>query len=85
MWNYPARPSPIGRLYSLELQYQQGERRLVPAGGAQTDDRGQYRVWGLNPGDYFVSAVMPNLGGILDQLGGLPIGPGGRGGPGGAW
>ena len=40
----------------MRYQYAQGERRLVPAGTAQTDDQGQYRVWGLNPGDYYVSA-----------------------------
>src|SRR5262245_32796157 len=31
--------------------YLQGERRLVPAGGGQTDDKGQYRVWGWMPGE----------------------------------
>jgi Carboxypeptidase regulatory-like domain len=41
----------------MRYQYQQGDRRLVPAGQGQTDDRGIYRVWGLNPGDYYVSAV----------------------------
>lgn len=41
----------------LRYQYQRGERRLVPAGGDQTDDRGQYRVFGLLPGDYVVSAT----------------------------
>src|SRR6185436_14007003 len=41
----------------MRYQYLQGDRRLVPAGNAQTDDRGIYRVWGLNPGDYYVSAV----------------------------
>ena len=30
---------------------------LVPAGGARTDDRGQYRIFGLNPGDYYVVAM----------------------------
>jgi hypothetical protein len=29
---------------------------LTPAGTAQTDDLGQYRVWGLMPGDYYVNA-----------------------------
>jgi hypothetical protein len=38
-------------------QYQGGERRLVAAGSDQTDDRGQYRVYGLPPGEYVVSAV----------------------------
>jgi Carboxypeptidase regulatory-like domain len=46
----------------MRYQYQQGDRRLVPAGQAQTDDRGVYRVWGLNPGEYYVSAVARNDG-----------------------
>jgi hypothetical protein len=62
----------------MRYQYQQGERRLTPAGNGQTDDRGQYRVWGLMPGDYYVSAMMRggNFGGNF----GGPGGPGGRGG-----
>src|SRR4029077_16316401 len=72
----------------MRYQYQQGDRRLVPAGQAQTDDRGIYRVWGLNPGDYYVSAVARNEGGrgapaavaaaMADALGGRG-GAGGRG------
>jgi hypothetical protein len=46
----------------MRYQYQQGDKRLVPAGQAQTDDRGIYRVWGLNPADYYVSAVARNDG-----------------------
>ena len=30
----------------MRYQYLQGDRRLTPAGTAQTDDKGQYRVWG---------------------------------------
>src|SRR5215213_2279354 len=41
----------------MRYQYQQGERRLTPAGGGQTDDKGQYRVWGLLPGEYYVNAI----------------------------
>src|SRR5256712_12241371 len=63
----------------MRYQYQQGERRLTPAGSAQTDDRGQYRVWGLMPGDYYVSAVARNFG----NGGGGRGGAAGRGGPGG--
>jgi hypothetical protein len=58
----------------MRYQYQQGERRLTPAGNAQTDDRGQYRVWGLMPGEYYVNAI---------ARGGGPFGPGGGGGRGG--
>ena len=61
----------------MRYQYQQGERRLTPAGNAQTDDRGQYRVWGLMPGDYFVNAT------ARGGNGGGPFGGGGPGGPGG--
>jgi Carboxypeptidase regulatory-like domain len=61
----------------MRYQYQQGDRRLTQAGTAQTDDRGQYRVWGLMPGDYYVNALtrIPVFGGQMA--------PGGRGGPGG--
>ena len=40
-------------------QYVRGERQLIAAGGGMTDDRGQYRVFGLAPGDYYVSASTP--------------------------
>src|SRR5882724_13076110 len=61
----------------MRYQYLQGDRRLTPAGTGQTDDKGQYRVWGLMPGDYYVNALtrLPGAGG--------GNGPGGRGGPGG--
>lgn len=63
----------------MRYQYQQGNRQLTPAGTAQTDDKGQFRVWGLMPGDYYVNAqARINLG----ALGGGQQG-GGRGGPGG--
>ena len=60
----------------MRYQYQQGDRQLMQAGTGQTDDRGQYRVWGLMPGDYYVNALtrIPGFGG--------PMGPAGRGGPG---
>ena len=65
----------------MRYQYLQGERRLMPAGGGQTDDKGQYRVWGLMPGDYYVNAVA--RGGAVGPVPfGLFGGPGG-GGPGG--
>jgi hypothetical protein len=69
----------------MRYQYLQGERRLTPAGNGQTDDRGQYRVWGLMPGDYYINAVMRggNFGGFGGNPGGTFGGPGGFGGRGG--
>jgi hypothetical protein len=71
-------------------QYIRGERQLTPAGGDQTDDRGQYRVFALPPGEYFVSASASGIGQLLGRglqqlaagLGAQP-GAGGRGGRGG--
>jgi hypothetical protein len=60
----------------MRYQYLQGERRLTSAGTGQTDDKGQYRVWGLMPGEYYVNATTRGGG-----PGGGPFG--GGGGPGG--
>lgn len=42
---------------ALRYRFVQGERRIEPGGGAETDDRGQFRIYGLPPGTYFVSAA----------------------------
>jgi hypothetical protein len=43
---------------TLRYRFAGGGRRLVPSGGGQTDDRGVYRIYGLVPGEYFVSATL---------------------------
>ena len=69
-------PMPGANVRVMRYQYMQGDRRLAQAGNAQTDDRGQYRVWGLMPGEYYVTALARN-----PSLGGRGSGPfGGRGG-----
>ena len=72
-----AMPGVIVRV--MRYQYLQGERRLTPVGTGQTDDKGQYRVWGLMPGDYYVNATTRGGGGGGGPFGGP--GGGGRGGP----
>lgn len=65
-------PVANARVQVLRYQMVQGARRLVPVGGGdQTDDTGAFRVFGLAPGEYFVSAT-------------LRAGVGGFGGPPGA-
>ncbi len=71
----------------MRYQYQQGERRLTPAGNGQTDDKGQYRVWGLMPGEYYVNAIARGGGPGFGQFrgpGGFGGARGGRGGGPGA-
>jgi protocatechuate 3,4-dioxygenase beta subunit len=64
-------------------QYVRGERQLVAAGGAATDDRGVYRVFGLSPGEYYVSASVASLAQGLARGGQTFVGGAGRGGRGG--
>jgi carboxypeptidase family protein len=60
----------------LRQQYVRGEKQLTPSGSDQSDDRGQFRIFGLPPGDYFVSATAGGVEQIIRQLAGA-----GRGGP----
>ena len=45
----------------LRYVLQGGQRTLQQAGNGQTDDRGIYRIFGLQPGDYLVSATPRNV------------------------
>lgn len=43
-----------------------GRRRLLSSGRtAQTNDLGQYRIYGLPPGDYYISATLRNLDAMM--------------------
>ena len=46
----------------MRFSYVQGEKRLVPAGSGTSDDRGEYRVYGLLPGTYYVAATSTQSG-----------------------
>lgn len=46
----------------MRWEYDDGHRQLSSEGSARTDDRGMYRVWGLPPGQYVVSAMPRNTG-----------------------
>ena len=45
---------------ALRYVMQSGQRTLQSAGSGQTDDRGVYRIYGLQPGDYLVFATPRN-------------------------
>ena len=52
-------PAPGVNVSLQQRKMQNGERVLVPAGGGvvTTDDRGFYRIHGLSPGEYLVTAL----------------------------
>jgi protocatechuate 3,4-dioxygenase beta subunit len=57
-------PVPDATVQALRSTWSNGRRRLQPTGrSAVTNDIGQYRLYGLPPGEYYVSAT----------LGGAPI------------
>jgi uncharacterized protein (DUF2141 family) len=63
-------PSPGTAVRAMRFVMRTGEKTLQQAGQDTTDDRGMYRIYGLQPGDYIVSA-MPrnqNVGGIRQML-----------------
>jgi hypothetical protein len=53
---------PNTQVRALRYVLQSGQRTLQPAGSGSTDDRGIYRVFGLQPGDYVVCATPRNTG-----------------------
>jgi hypothetical protein len=55
-------PAPGTQVRALRYGDASGRRRLLPSAAAATDDRGIYRIYGLQPGDYLVSAVPRNAG-----------------------
>lgn len=54
-------PAPGTPVRALRYVMQTGERRLQQAGQDQTDDRGIYRIFQLQPGDYVVNALPRNM------------------------
>lgn len=49
-------PVQNAQVRAMRYTMRTGVRRLQNTGSASTDDRGVYRIYGLNPGDYVISA-----------------------------
>jgi hypothetical protein len=61
---------------AMRQTWANGRRRFVPSGRtAQTNDLGQFRIYGLSPGEYYVSATLRNSEVIFDMLGTQQGGP----------
>jgi hypothetical protein len=70
-------PVADANVTSVRQTWSGGRRRLVPAGRmAQTNDLGQFRLYGLPPGDYYVSATLRGAEPFMfDMMGGGGAGP----------
>lgn len=60
---------------ALRAVYDKGQRSFVTAAESVTDDRGHFRLFGLAPGQYFITAFDPAYSRVGDQLGQLFYGP----------
>lgn len=73
-------PVQSAQVQLMRISYPRGRRQLLPAtgGGASTNDLGEYRMFGIPPGKYYLS-VTPRA---VFAGGGVRFAAGGRGGPG---
>jgi protocatechuate 3,4-dioxygenase beta subunit len=54
-------PVPDAMVSAMRQTWMNGRRRLTPTGRtSQTNDLGQYRMYGLPPGEYYISATLRN-------------------------
>lgn len=55
---------PLSRVQvqALQFRYIQGRRRLQPLGAALSDDRGEYRIFGIRPGQVYLRATLRGSG-----------------------
>jgi hypothetical protein len=61
VYNEDGDPQTQTQVSAWRVVMTSGVRRVQQQGGGSTDDRGMYRLFGLQPGDYFVSATpFPN-------------------------
>jgi hypothetical protein len=59
-------PTPGTPVRAMRYALQGGRRQLQQSGTGSTDDRGIYRIYGLQPGEYIVSAAPRNTGPLAD-------------------
>ena len=62
-------PVPNVFVQAMKYTYVNDRRQLSDAGTASTNDRGEYRIWGLAPGKYYVRATISRA---------AKMGPGGQ-------
>jgi hypothetical protein len=67
---------PLGNaaVQAFKASYQTGRRILTPVQSVQSDDRGEYRLFWLTPGKYFIAARHPDLSTSPIRVGGISSG-----------
>jgi hypothetical protein len=73
---YNANSQPLGAIevLAMKVSYPGGRRTLAPVQSVMTNDLGEYRLFWLAPGRYYVSAVHPAAQGSFRQMFGAGMG-----------
>ena len=53
-------PVTYARVQALRVAYEEGQRVLISVRGTSTDDRGEYRIYSLPPGEYYIASRPPD-------------------------
>ena len=61
-------PIAYVQVQTMMYRYMQGRRQLVPSGGGMTNDLGEYRIFGLAPGRYYLSATVRQMGMMMGAI-----------------
>jgi hypothetical protein len=77
--------NPLGAVdvQALKASYQTGRRVLTPVQSVVSDDRGDYRLFWLTPGKYYIVARHPQIAASPMRVGGIMVGGAGVPGRGG--
>jgi hypothetical protein len=60
-------PEPRAQVRAMRVTMSGGVRRLQTTMSAQSDDRGLYRMFGLQPGEYVIAAQPSGLGSMMSE------------------
>jgi hypothetical protein len=53
-------PIVLADVFALKAAYQEGQRTFVQVLSSKTDDRGEYRIFWMTPGLYYVDVIVPD-------------------------
>jgi protocatechuate 3,4-dioxygenase beta subunit len=60
-------PVPNVEVQVSRLRYMAGRKQLARSGGGMTNDLGEYRIFGLSPGRYYINAIYRPSGSIAGE------------------
>jgi protocatechuate 3,4-dioxygenase beta subunit len=64
-------PAPNFQVQAMRYSYLRGKRRLQLLASSETNDLGEYRLYGLDPGEYYIVARTTELGQEIQSPGGV--------------